>query len=1137
MERQIAFYTLGIEETKEESLIQDAYRSLLKQTNPEDDPEGFKKLREAYETAVAWARKAEQEEKKEKSEFDLWIGRVHAVYYNIEDRNRPELWKELLEDPLCEDLDTSLQARDAFLSYLMEHIYLPTEVWRMIDRTFQIVEDKENLEQKFPVDFLNYMIYYIQNEQFIEYTMFRILDEDSLEPEMDADGYIRNYLAVKRILDQGNAREPEQIQDCQRKLEELKSFGLYHPYEETEELRLLCAVIEKAEENRAEKELGRAADCSKAEALIQKLLSVGGDDPYILLYCGYARWTMKQYDEAYQLWNMVLERYPQHYMARFYQARCLFWKKEYSLSKEYLLDLLDVEPNDQQVADQLRLVNDQLILVYQEKLSGEEYDPDEMFEDRMQLSWCYFQNEEPKKAIELLKNMVPEGDQEYDYYNLYGRVLYRDEQFTEAYPRLKRWYEIICETPVDDDKEHQKRLSRKFRALHILSGCCYERKDMEQALWYAQEAAQAAAAPADRIAAMQYEAYIYFHDKQYERCMDTCDQILAENTQYYPAYVQRLEAAYELRKGQQVVDDYYNAINIYAGYYKPYLLAAQTFFYHDQFQDAQGVLERARQAGVEFTDKMKLYEAKILRNLAENTEMRDEARVILDSLSKASEASESDLDDRSEIDYEKALLCWDEDRMEEALELMASAIEQNPQWMQYRMIRGNVYLQMKEYKKALNEYGAAENAYELSPALYYNRGKCHQGLGMRELALECFMKTLECQDGYRDTLELISDHYRERYHERYEESDYEKAIEYITRQLEFRRNCYYLVERGRIQMGAGRIQEAIRDFEEALKLQEDDWAAYNNMGCCYKYLGQCEKGIQCLEKAISYMDEKDSPLPYSNMADCYEILGEYEKAIECYKKDLEMFPDRKLYYKEIGLLYLALKRYEEALKYLEKHTEDKDYWENTASVYFLMGREKQALQVLEKGLRHASKEQKSDRFSDLAYYYKEFVRDYKKAATYYKKALAAAADEHERHEIGWKLAFTYFLMGRSELAKQAARDSLESFQKCDMGTEADYLAYLQYRPARLMRFAWIYIALGETGKGIRYLEEMLTCTRCRHCRHHGCFEAYLYLGRYYEGIGEYEKALEYCERACEINDHEVAVVVSVKELRKRLKRE
>lgn len=51
MEKQMMFHILGIEETKDEQVIRDAYRALLRSVNPEDDPEGFKRLREAYEGA------------------------------------------------------------------------------------------------------------------------------------------------------------------------------------------------------------------------------------------------------------------------------------------------------------------------------------------------------------------------------------------------------------------------------------------------------------------------------------------------------------------------------------------------------------------------------------------------------------------------------------------------------------------------------------------------------------------------------------------------------------------------------------------------------------------------------------------------------------------------------------------------------------------------------------------------------------------------------------------------------------------------------------------------------------------------------------------------------------------------------
>ena len=84
MEKELIFHILGLEETKDEEKISDAYRTALKSVNPEDDPEGFKRLRQAYEEGIAFARKKENEgEVKEKNEVDLWIDRVEAFYLDV----------------------------------------------------------------------------------------------------------------------------------------------------------------------------------------------------------------------------------------------------------------------------------------------------------------------------------------------------------------------------------------------------------------------------------------------------------------------------------------------------------------------------------------------------------------------------------------------------------------------------------------------------------------------------------------------------------------------------------------------------------------------------------------------------------------------------------------------------------------------------------------------------------------------------------------------------------------------------------------------------------------------------------------------------------------------------------------------
>ena len=65
MQKEEIFAILGIDETKDERALKNAYRQQLMHTNPEDDPEGFKRLREAYEAACEYAQNEEEQPKEE----------------------------------------------------------------------------------------------------------------------------------------------------------------------------------------------------------------------------------------------------------------------------------------------------------------------------------------------------------------------------------------------------------------------------------------------------------------------------------------------------------------------------------------------------------------------------------------------------------------------------------------------------------------------------------------------------------------------------------------------------------------------------------------------------------------------------------------------------------------------------------------------------------------------------------------------------------------------------------------------------------------------------------------------------------------------------------------------------------------
>ena len=88
------FKILGIEPTKNEMEIKEAYLNKLSDTNPEDKPEEFMQLRKAYEEAIEYANQEDEEDTNEidNTEIGLWMAKVREVYNNFRARNDINAW-------------------------------------------------------------------------------------------------------------------------------------------------------------------------------------------------------------------------------------------------------------------------------------------------------------------------------------------------------------------------------------------------------------------------------------------------------------------------------------------------------------------------------------------------------------------------------------------------------------------------------------------------------------------------------------------------------------------------------------------------------------------------------------------------------------------------------------------------------------------------------------------------------------------------------------------------------------------------------------------------------------------------------------------------------------------------------------
>jgi tetratricopeptide (TPR) repeat protein len=187
---------LGIEPTKDISKIKKAYAQKLKIYHPEDDPQGFQRLREAYDSALQYSKWVKEEvqlpfelteEIEEDADFskeyfipnhiyfseniihispsiqklnEEFIENVKVLYDNFFLRIDIKNWEKLLDCDAMWNISNRESLSVNLLEFLSEHRHLPQNVWRLLDDDFKWSEQKD--------------LYYESHEKLVKYIIKQI---------------------------------------------------------------------------------------------------------------------------------------------------------------------------------------------------------------------------------------------------------------------------------------------------------------------------------------------------------------------------------------------------------------------------------------------------------------------------------------------------------------------------------------------------------------------------------------------------------------------------------------------------------------------------------------------------------------------------------------------------------------------------------------------------------------------------------------------------------------------------------------------------------------------------------------------------------------------------------------------------
>ena len=281
--------TLEIEPTGDVAAIKKAYAKLLKVQHPEDDPEGYQRLREAFDKAIKDAKQMQaepliQSEETDENEedpyvnhvFPTWIDNnselastlvsehpVHAFMEKVETlyddffaRIELKNWEDLLSSDVIWNVEYAEVIRDRLIDFLEYHYHFSSSIWELIDKVFRFSEQTEELQFEYGEETVQFLLERISGAGEMRYDIFKKSD----------DLYFEAYLYL---------REKAQHALMNNNLEAAKSSldSAYDLYQEDPELLRMQGVYYLRIENK-----------ERALQSFNDLLSIDPDNPDGLLY-------------------------------------------------------------------------------------------------------------------------------------------------------------------------------------------------------------------------------------------------------------------------------------------------------------------------------------------------------------------------------------------------------------------------------------------------------------------------------------------------------------------------------------------------------------------------------------------------------------------------------------------------------------------------------------------------------------------------------------------------------------------------------------------------------------------------------------------------------------------------------------
>lgn len=150
---------------------------------------------------------------------------------------------------------------------------------------------------------------------------------------------------------------------------------------------------------------------------------------------------------------------------------------------------------------------------------------------------------------------------------------------------------------------------------------------------------------------------------------------------------------------------------------------------------------------------------------------------------------------------------------------------------------GNVYMDLKQYDKALRCYLLVRKRNPKSPFNHYNVANIYQVQGKTEMAISEFLREIEVNPEFADSYINLSQIYMK-------QGKLEKARDYLEQALQVERVPSVMVNLGYIHYQLGNVPRALELFEQAFILAPDNPTVLRNLITLHESTGNLKKAAE-----------------------------------------------------------------------------------------------------------------------------------------------------------------------------------------------------------------------------------------------------------------------------------------------------